>query len=153
MKTQTAVLENLSLSKPPQQTENNASFHNSPQKNVNQGNQNIIFKRQLNQQHNNQSQHYVINNQYQKVSKQQNHNHYQKSKQEKRFYIRNLNKDLKEQDLIKLFGFNTTTYLLKNCRVKLPTGKSGKKRFWLCSNARACTERITETTRDTVPWQ
>ena len=50
----------------------------------------------------------------QNVSKQQNHNHYQKSKQEKRLYIGNLNKDLKEQDLIELFGFNTTTYLQEN---------------------------------------
>ena len=45
METQAAVLENLPLSKPPQQTENNTSFRNYLQENVNQLNQNIIFKR------------------------------------------------------------------------------------------------------------
>ena len=73
-------------------------------------NQNIFFKRQVNQEYNNQSQHHVVNTQYQKVSKQQNCNHYQKSKQEKRVYIANINKDLKEQDLIEDFGVNTATY-------------------------------------------
>ena len=34
METQTAVLENLSLGKQPRQTENNTSFHDSPQKNL-----------------------------------------------------------------------------------------------------------------------
>ena len=34
METQTAVLENLSLGKQSQQTENNTSFHDSPQKNL-----------------------------------------------------------------------------------------------------------------------
>ena len=128
METQTAILENLPLSKPQQQTENNTSFHNSPEKNVDQLNQNIVFKRQPNQEYNNQSQHYIINNQYQKVSKQQNRNHYQKSKQEKRLCNGNLNKDLKKQDLIELFGFNATTYLQKKCRVELPSGKSGKNK-------------------------
>ena len=51
METQTAVLENLPLSKPPQQTENNTSFL----KDVNQLNQNIVFKGKANQEHNNQS--------------------------------------------------------------------------------------------------
>ena len=97
METQTAVLENLPLSKPPQQTENNTSF----QKDVNQLNKNIAFKGQANQEYNNQSQHHVVNTQYQKSSKQQNHNHNQKSKQEKRLYIGNLHKDVKEQDLTK----------------------------------------------------
>ena len=49
LETQTSVLENLPLSKPPQQTENNLSFDDSPQKDVNQLNKNIIFKRQANQ--------------------------------------------------------------------------------------------------------
>ena len=31
METQAAILENLPLSKPPQQAENNTSFHDSPQ--------------------------------------------------------------------------------------------------------------------------
>ena len=110
METQTAVLENLPLSKPPQQTESNTSF----QKDVNQRNKNIVFKGQAYQEYNNQSQHHVVNTQYQKSSKQQNRNHNQKSKQEKRLYIGNLDKDVKEQDLIKLFGFNATTYLQKN---------------------------------------
>ena len=44
MDTQAVVLENLPLSKPPQLTENNTSFCNYPQENVNQLNQNIIFK-------------------------------------------------------------------------------------------------------------
>ena len=65
METQTAILENLPLTKPPQQTERSTAFHNSQQKNVNQLNQNIFFKRQLNQEYNNQS------------YKQKNHNHYQ----------------------------------------------------------------------------
>ena len=52
METQTAVLENLPLSKPPQQTENNTSFHDSLQENVYQLNQNIAFKRQPNQGYN-----------------------------------------------------------------------------------------------------
>ena len=82
METQTAVLENLPLSKQPQQT----SF----QKGVKQLNKNIVFKGQANQEYNNQSQHHVVNTQYQKSSKQQNHNHNQKSKQEKRLYIGNL---------------------------------------------------------------
>ena len=56
METQTVVLENLPLSKPPQQTENNTSFHDSPQKDVNQLNQNIIVKRQANQEYNKQPQ-------------------------------------------------------------------------------------------------
>ena len=106
METQTAVLENLPLSKPPQQTENNTSF----QKDVNQRNKNIIFKGQANQEYNNQSQHHVVNTQYQKSSKQQNRNHNQKSKQEKRLYIGNLDKDVKEQDLIEVSGFNATAY-------------------------------------------
>ena len=112
MKTQTAVLENLPLSKPPQQTEKNLSFRNSPQGNVNQVNQSIVFKRQPNQLHNNQSQHYVINNQSQKISKQQNRNHYQKFKEEKRFYIYNLNTfaiflympEHIQKELLKLYG-------------------------------------------------
>ena len=62
METQTAVLENLPLSKPPQQTENNTSF----QKDVNQLNKNMVFKGQANQEYNNQSQHHVVNTQYQK---------------------------------------------------------------------------------------
>ena len=49
-------------------------------------------------------------------------------KQEKRFYIGNLDNDVKEQDLIELFGFNATTYLQENCRVDLPTGKNGKNK-------------------------
>ena len=110
METQTAVLENLPLSKPPQQTENNTSF----QKDVNQLNKNIVFKGQANQEYNNQSQHHVVNTQYQKSSKQQNRNHNQKSKQEKRLYIGNLDRDVKEQDL------------QENDRVDLPTGKMGK---------------------------
>ena len=51
METQTAVLENLPLSKPPQQTENNTSFL----KDVNQLNKNIVLKNKANQEHNNQS--------------------------------------------------------------------------------------------------
>ena len=72
--------------------------------------------------------HRVVNTQYEKVSKQQIRKHYQKSKQEKRLYIGNLNKDVKEQDLIELFGFNATTYMQENCRVELPTGKNGKNK-------------------------
>ena len=111
IETQTAVLENLSLNKPPQQTENNTSFHDSPQKDVNQPNKNIIFKKQANQEYN---------------SNQTNHN--QKSKQEKRLYIGNFNKDVKEQDLIKIFGFNATTYLQENCRVDIPIEKNGENK-------------------------
>ena len=128
IETQTAVLENLLLRKPPQQTQNNTSFHNSPQENVNQLNQNIVFKRQPNQEYNNQTQHHVVNNQHQKDGKQQNRNHYQKYNQEKRLYIGNINKNLKEQDLIKFFGFNATAYLQENCRFELPTGKSGENK-------------------------
>ena len=62
METQTTVMENLPLSKPPQQTENNTSF----QKDVNQLNKNIIFKGPTNQEHNNQLQHDLVNTQYQK---------------------------------------------------------------------------------------
>ena len=113
MITQTAVLENLPLSKPPRQQ--NTSFHDSPQKDVNQLNKKFIFKSQANQGYNNQQQHHVINIQYQKVSKQQNRDHYQNSKHEKD-YIGNVNKDVKEQDLIKLFGFNATSYLQENCQ-------------------------------------
>ena len=122
METQIAVLENLHLSKPPQQTENNTSF----QKDVNQLNNNIIFKGQANQEYKNQSQNHAVNTKYQKSSKQQNRSHNQKSKQEKRLYIGNLDKDVQQQDLIKLFGFNVTTYLQENCHVDLPTGKNGK---------------------------
>ena len=43
-------------------------------------------------------------------------------------YIGHLNKDVKEQDLMVLFGFNATTYLQENCRVDLPTGKNGKNK-------------------------
>ena len=128
MEKQTAVLENLPLSKPPQQIENNTSFHDSPQKDVNQLNKNIIFKGQVNLQYNNQSQHHVVNTQYQKVSKKQIRNHYQKSEQKKRLYIGNHNKDVKEQDLIELFGFNATAYQQDNCRVELPTGKNRKNK-------------------------
>ena len=46
MITQTAVLENLPLSKPPRQQ--NTSFHDSPQKDVNQLNKKFIFKSQAN---------------------------------------------------------------------------------------------------------
>ena len=62
MEIQIAVLENLPLSKPPQQTENNTSFHNFPQENVNQLYENM-FKRQPNQEYNNQSQDDVVNTQ------------------------------------------------------------------------------------------
>ena len=106
METQTAVLENLHLNKPPQQTENNTSF----QKDVNHLNNNIIFKGQANQKYNNQSQNHIVNTKYQKSSKQQNRSHNQKSKQEKRLYIGNLDKDVQEQDLINLFGFSVITY-------------------------------------------
>ena len=44
IETQTAVLENLPLSQPPQQAENNASYHDSPLKDGNQLNKKIIFK-------------------------------------------------------------------------------------------------------------
>ena len=44
IETQTAVLENLPLSQSPQQAENNASYHDSPLKDVNQLNKKIIFK-------------------------------------------------------------------------------------------------------------
>ena len=124
METQTTVLEHLPLSKPPQQTEHNTSF----QKDVDQLNKNIIFKSQANQEYNNQLQHHVANTQYPKFSKQQNRNHNQKFKQEKRLYIGNLDKDVKEQDLIELFGFNATTYLRENCRADLPTGKNRKNK-------------------------
>ena len=43
-------------------------------------------------------------------------------------YFSNLNKDFKEQDLTELFGFNATTYLQGNCRVKLATDKSGENK-------------------------
>ena len=66
--------------------------------------------------------------QHQKSSKKQNCNHNQNSRQEKRLYIGNHDKDVKEQDLIKLFGFNAATYSQKNCRVDLPTGKNGKNK-------------------------
>ena len=36
--------------------------------------------------------------------------------------------NLKEQDLIKLFGFKATTYLKEKCRVDLRTGKNGKNK-------------------------
>ena len=111
METQTVVLENIPLNRLPQQTENNTSFHDSPQKDVNQPNKNIIFKKQANQEYNNN---------------QTNHN--QKSKQEKRLYIGNFNKDVKEQDLIKIFGFNATTYLQENCRVDIPIEKNGENK-------------------------
>ena len=124
METKTAVLENLPLSKPPQQTESNTSL----QKGVNQLNKNIVFKCRAYQEYNNQSQHHVANTQHQKSSKQQNRNHNQKPKQEKILYIDNLDKDVKEQDLIKLFRFNATTYLQENCRVDLPTEKNGKNK-------------------------
>ena len=104
METQTAVLENLPLSKQPQQIDSNTSF----QKDANQRNKNIVFKSQAYQEYNNQSQHHVVNTQYQKSSKQQNRNHNQKFKQEKRLYIGNLDEDVKEQDLIEVFGFNAT---------------------------------------------
>ena len=55
METQAAVLENLPLSKSPQETENNPSF----QKDVNQLNINTVFKGQANQEYNNRSQHHV----------------------------------------------------------------------------------------------
>ena len=45
-------------------------------------------------------------------------------------YIGNLNKDVKEQDLKEIFGFNATTYLQENCRVDLPTGKNGKNKVF-----------------------
>ena len=124
METKTAVLENLPLSKPPQQTESNTSL----QKGVNQLNKNIVFKCRAYQEYNNQLQHHVANTQHQKSSKQQNRNHNQKPKQEKILYIDNLDKDVKEQDLIELFRFNATTYLQENCRVDLPTEKNGKNK-------------------------
>ena len=76
METQTAILEDLPSRKPLQQAENNTSSYDFPQENVNQLNQSIIFKWQANQEYNNQSQHHVLNNQYQKVNKPQNHNYY-----------------------------------------------------------------------------
>ena len=94
-----------------QQTGSNASFLDSPEKDVNQLNKNIILKNQANQEYNNKSQHHVVNNQCRKVSKQQNRNHYQKSKQEKTLYISKINKDKKtqkKQHLIEHFGFNAT---------------------------------------------
>ena len=124
IETQTVVLETLPLSKPPQQTESNTLV----QKDVNQLNKNIVFKGQAHQEYNNQSLHHVVNSQYQKSSKQQNRNHNQKYKQEKRLYIGNLDKDVKEQDLIELFRFNATTYLQENYHVDLPTEKNGKNK-------------------------
>ena len=94
------------------------------QKDVNDLNKDIIFKRQASEEYNNQSQHCAVNTQYEKVSKQQIRKHYQKSRLEKRFYIGKFNKNVKEQDLTELFGFNATTHLQENCRVELPTGKN-----------------------------
>ena len=150
METQTAVLENLPLSKPPQQTENNTSF----QKDVNKLNKNIVFKGQASWEYNNQSQQHVLNTHYQKSSKQQNRNHDQKSKQEKRLYIGNLHKDVKEQDLTELFGFNATTYLQENCRVDLPTGKNGKnKGFGFAVISEHVQKKYSKITQDRVPRQ
>ena len=128
METQAAVLENLPLRKQPLQTVHSTSFHDSSQKDVNHLNKDITFKRQANQEYNNQSQHCVVDTQYEIVSKQQIRKHYQKSKQEKTLYIGNLNKDVKVQDLIELFGFNATTYLQENCRVELTTGENWKNK-------------------------
>ena len=111
-----------------QQTGSNTSFFDSSEKDANQLNKNIIFKNQANQGYNNQSQHHVVNNQYRKVSKQQNRNHYQKSKQEKTLYIGKINKDVKKQHLIEPFGFNATAQLQENCRVDLPTGENGNNK-------------------------
>ena len=91
-----------------QQTGSNTSFLDSPEKDVNQLNKNIILKNQANQEYNNKLQHHVVNNQCRKVSKQQKRNHYQKSKQEKTLYISKINKDVKKQPLIEPFGFNAT---------------------------------------------
>ena len=43
-------------------------------------------------------------------------------------YFSYLNKDLKEQDLSELFGFNATTYLQGNCRIELATDKGGENK-------------------------
>ena len=91
-----------------QQTGSNTSFLDSPEKDVNQLNKNIILKNQANQEYNNKLQHHVVNNQCRKVSKQQKRNHYQKSKQEKTLYVSKINKDVKKQPLIEPFGFNAT---------------------------------------------
>ena len=55
-------------------------------------------------------------------------NHNQRSKHEKRLYIGNLKKDVEEEDLTELFGFNATTYLQENCRVDIPIEKNGKNK-------------------------
>ena len=48
--------------------------------------------------------------------------------QKKRLYIGILNKDVKEQYLIELFGFNATTCLRGNCCVDLTTVKNEKNK-------------------------
>ena len=112
------------------------------------------MKRQANQEYNNQSQHHIVNTQCQKVSKQQNRNHYQKSKQEKRHYIDNRNKDVKEQDLIELFGFNSTTYLQENCRVDLQLEENGKnKGFGFAVMPEHVQKELLKLPRDRVPLQ
>ena len=58
METQTSVLENLPLGKPPQQTKSITSFHDFPQKNFNQLNQKTkSSSKDKTNRYNNQSQH------------------------------------------------------------------------------------------------
>ena len=54
--------------------------------------------------------------------------HNEKSKQEKRLYIGIFNKDAKEQDLIEPFSFNATTYLQKNYLFDIPIVKNEKNK-------------------------
>ena len=124
IETQTAVLENLPLSQPPQQAENNASYHDSPLKDVNQLNKKIIFKQNANQEYNNQSQHHVQILNIKKQVSNRTVTIIKNINQKKRLYIGILNTDVKEQYLIELFGFNATTCLRGICCVDLTTVKN-----------------------------
>ena len=128
IETQTAVLENLPLSQPPQQAENNASYHDSPLKDVNQLNKKIIFKQNANQEYNNQSQHHVQILNIKKQVSNRTVTIIKNINQKKRLYIGILNTDVKEQYLIELFGFNATTCLRGICCVDLTTVKNQKNK-------------------------
>ena len=59
-------------------------------------------------------------------------------------YVRNLNKNISKEDLYELFGLRNTTYLKKNCCVKIVLSESGLSRglAFITAPDHICTELI-----------
>ena len=57
-------------------------------------------------------------------------------------YIGNLNKNSSEEDMAKLFGLGATPYLLENCFIEMPKGRTNRNYAFTTAPGHACHELI-----------